>query len=83
MPPKRGVSAYFLFCDERRSAARAACIAELGEENVNVTTVAKRLGAEWRELSDQQRCDYKALAASAALKDDDEEVASLTTPVIK
>ncbi len=64
---QRGQSAYFLFSEERRAAAREACLAaaEPGAR-VSVATVAKALGEQWRALSDEERAAYKARAAARA-----------------
>ena len=63
MAPKRAVSAYFLFCNEHREAARAKYLAQAETEKVNVAAIAKLLGEEWRSLTDEQRKEYQAKAA--------------------
>lgn len=63
MAPKRAVSAYFLFCNEHREAARAKYLAQAETEKVNVAAIAKLLGEQWRGLTDEQRKEYQAKAA--------------------
>lgn len=63
MPPKRAVSAYFLFCNEHRGTAKAEYLAASGTEKVNVAAIAKLLGEKWRQLTDEERKTYQAKAA--------------------
>ena len=63
MAPKKAVSAYFLFCNEHREAARAKYLAQAGTDKVNVAAIAKLLGEQWRNLTDEQRKEYQAKAA--------------------
>lgn len=68
MAARRGPTAYFLFSDEQREAARAECLAaaEPGAK-VSVAVVAKAIGEKWRALSDEAKAEYKAKAAQRAL----------------
>lgn len=63
MPPKKPVSAYFLFCNEHREATKATYLAQAETDKVNVAAIAKLLGEQWRNLTDQQRKEYQAKAA--------------------
>lgn len=63
MPPKKAVSAYFLFCHEHREAAKAQYLAQAETEKVNVAAIAKLLGEQWRQLSDEERKAFQSRAA--------------------
>ncbi|GFR40683.1 hypothetical protein Agub_g1274 [Astrephomene gubernaculifera] len=54
-------TAYMLFCNEHREAARQKLAAE-GHEKIPVTLVAKELGQLWKALSDEEKAKYKAQA---------------------
>ena len=66
MASKRAPSAYFIFANEHRSAARAECMAEAGTEKVSVTQVAKVIGHRWKALTDEERSTYKNQAEDRA-----------------
>ena len=66
MAPKRALSAYFVFANEQREAARNEYLASSGAEKVSVAAVAKLLGEKWRVLSDEERAQYQKLAAEKA-----------------
>lgn len=56
-------TAYFLFADIHRDAARAEAQAEAEEgAKVSVAVVAKKIGALWRALSDEEKAKYKEMA---------------------
>jgi hypothetical protein len=52
MPPKRRVSGYFLFCNEKRSLVRDQ------NPHANFTEIVKILGGLWTGLSDAERRSY-------------------------
>ena len=52
---KRPPTAYFLFCEEERPAARQACLENEPSGKVSVAIVAKALGKAWEALSEEQR----------------------------
>ena len=52
--PKRPHSAYLFFCAARRP--------ELKEEGYSAQEIMTQLGAEWRELAEEDRTEYKTLA---------------------
>ncbi|XVF10451.1 hypothetical protein REPUB_Repub07fG0184000 [Reevesia pubescens] len=54
LKPKQPMSAFFLFSNERRSALLA--------ENKNVLEVAKIAGEEWKNMTEEQRRPYEAMA---------------------
>ena len=56
--PKRAMTAYFCFTSERR----AQIAAERPELASNVTLMAKTLGKEWKELDEEARKPFAALA---------------------
>ncbi|GIL51434.1 hypothetical protein Vafri_7416 [Volvox africanus] len=56
-------TAYMLFCNEHREAARQKLIAA-GHEKVAVTLVAKELGQLWKALSDEEKAAYKSRAGN-------------------
>ena len=68
--PKRGKSAFFLWCDDNRSKVKLQIEGELRAEmddedeevKVSVATVAKRLGAMWKEMSDEDKVPYNEAA---------------------
>ena len=66
MASKRAPSAYFIFANEHRSAARAECVAEAGTEKVSVAQVAKVIGRRWKALTDEERALYKAQVGDRA-----------------
>ncbi|KAK9834061.1 hypothetical protein WJX81_006721 [Elliptochloris bilobata] len=64
MAAKRAQSAYFLFSEEQRAAAREECLVAAGPgAKVSVSVVAKALGEKWRALSDDQRAAKAAAQA--------------------
>ncbi|KXZ44281.1 hypothetical protein GPECTOR_70g512 [Gonium pectorale] len=54
-------SAYMLFCNENREAARQKLASE-GHEKMPVTMVAKELGQMWKALNDEDRAKFRARA---------------------
>lgn len=62
MPP-RGQTAYFLFSEEHRAAAKADLAAQDGAK-AGVAQVAKLVGAKWAALSDEEKQQYKDRAAA-------------------
>ncbi|CAH9092839.1 unnamed protein product [Cuscuta epithymum] len=56
LKPKKPLSAFFLFSNERRTAL-------LAENNKNAVEVAKLMGEEWRSLTDEQKAPYEEVAA--------------------
>lgn len=63
MPPKKGASAYFLFCGENRASVREECEKASDDGKASVTVVAKRLGELWKNLSAEDKERYQKLAA--------------------
>ncbi|CAH9106640.1 unnamed protein product [Cuscuta europaea] len=55
LKPKKPMSAFFLFSNERRTALLA--------ENKNAVEAAKIMGEEWRNLTDEQKAPYEEVAA--------------------
>jgi upstream-binding transcription factor len=51
LKPKQPLSAFFLFCNERRAALLA--------ENKSVLEVAKIAGEEWKNMTEKQRGPYE------------------------
>ena len=63
--PKRGKSAFFLWCDDNRATVKAQLEGERDEEDdskISVATVAKRLGAMWKEITDDDKVSYNEAA---------------------
>jgi hypothetical protein len=63
--PKRGKSAFFLWCDDNRAAVKSQLEGERDEEDdskISVATVAKRLGAMWKEMTDEDKVSYNEAA---------------------
>ncbi|GLC38633.1 hypothetical protein PLESTB_000454500 [Pleodorina starrii] len=54
-------TAYMLFCNENREAARQK-LAAAGHEKFAVTLVAKELGQMWKALSEEEKAAYKTRA---------------------
>ncbi|KAJ6933729.1 hypothetical protein NC651_008968 [Populus alba x Populus x berolinensis] len=54
LKPKQPLSAFFLFCNERRAALLA--------ENKSVLEVAKIAGEEWKNMTEKQRGPYEEVA---------------------
>merc|ERR1712046_74680 len=50
--PKRALSAYFIYANEKR--------ADYAKDGKSVTEVAKMLGAAWKELSDTEKKPFQA-----------------------
>ena len=65
--PKRPLSAYMLFCQERRPALTETLKASLGP-GFKYTVVMTKLGEEWRELSDGAKVKYQDMAAAEKAK---------------
>ena len=65
--PKRPLSAYMLFCQERRPALTETLKASLGP-GFKYTAVMTKLGEEWRELSDGAKVKYQDMAAAEKAK---------------
>jgi histone H3/H4 len=57
----RAPSAYFIFSGERRDAIKQRLLAERTDESksVSVADVAKQIGAEWKQLSEEEKKAYK------------------------
>jgi hypothetical protein len=64
--PKRPLSSYFFFSNERREKTKKALLAEKPE--AKVTDVAKALGAAWKDLSPKKKEKYEAMAKEAKEK---------------
>ena len=58
---KRGPTAYFLFMQEERENVKK----ELGNE-AKITEISSRIGEKWRELSDEQKEEWKEKAKALA-----------------
>jgi len=58
--PKRGKSAFMFFCDKYRPNLIAA---QRKKGKVNIGEVAKKLGADWGKLKDNQKKGYNDSAA--------------------
>ncbi|XP_077249601.1 high mobility group B protein 13-like [Tasmannia lanceolata] len=54
LKPKKALSAFFLFTNERRAAILA--------ENKNVLEAAKITGEEWKNMSEEKRAPYEEIA---------------------
>ena len=65
--PKRPLSAYMLFCQERRPALTETLKASLGP-GFKYTVVMTKLGEEWRELSAGAKVKYQDMAAAEKAK---------------
>jgi len=64
--PRRGPTAYFVFADEQRGAAKAALVEAAGPgAKVSVAAVAKEIGERWRALGEEAKQRYKDAAAAA------------------
>ena len=63
---KKPPSAYFLFCEDEREAARQACSEADPTVKVSVATVAKALGKQWEALGAEQKQRYKERAKQRA-----------------
>ena len=61
--PKRPLSSFLLFSNERRAAVRAAL-----PHGAPIGDVARELGAQWRALSDAEKQPYKDQAAALKAK---------------
>lgn len=57
----RAPSAYFIFSGERRDTIKQRLLAERADESksVSVADVAKEIGAEWKQLSEEEKQVYK------------------------
>ena len=73
--PKRPLSAYMLFCQERRPALTETLKASLGP-GFKYTVVMTKLGEEWRELSDGAKVKYQDMAAAENVAADKAKVAT-------
>ena len=63
--PKRGKSAFFLWCDDNRAVVKAQLESEREEDDdskISVASVAKRLGAMWKDMSDEDKVSYNEAA---------------------
>ena len=68
--PKRGKSAFFLWCDDNRANVKSQIEDEWLDEcdegenpiKVSVSVVAKRLGEMWKEMSDDDKATYNEAA---------------------
>ena len=58
--PKRGKSAFMFFCDKYRPDLIAA---QKKKGKVNIGEIAKRLGADWKKLKDNQKKSFDVAAA--------------------
>ena len=58
--PKRGKSAFMFFCDKFRPKLIEA---QKKKGKVNIGEVAKKLGADWKKLKDNQKKSYNEAAA--------------------
>lgn len=65
--PKRPLSAYMLFCQERRPALTDSLKAELGAA-FKYTVVMTKLGEEWREMGASDKARFEAMAAAEKAK---------------
>jgi hypothetical protein len=61
---RRGPTAYFVFTEEHRAAAKAEL--ESQGAKAGVAQVAKLVGAKWAALSDEEKQLYKDRAAARA-----------------
>jgi hypothetical protein len=57
----RGPTAYFLFAEEQRAAAKVQLEAQAGAKT-GVAQVAKLIGSKWAALSDEEKDKYKQRA---------------------
>lgn len=71
-PPKKPMTAYFLFMKEKRS--------EIKESNpdMKVSEISKELGKLWAGLSDSEKEKFKNLAAEAKLQYEEDLKAFIT-----
>jgi hypothetical protein len=68
--PKRGKSAYFLWCDDNRKIVRQDMEKELLEQcdeseiptPISAATVSKRLGSMWKTVDEEEKSRYTVLA---------------------
>ena len=63
--PKRGKSAFFLWCDDNRATVKAQLEGERDEDDdtkISVATVAKRLGEMWKAMSNDDKASYNDAA---------------------
>ncbi len=68
--PKRGKSAYFLWCDDNRKIVRQNMEKELQEQcdefeiptPISAATVSKRLGSMWKTVDEDEKSRYTVLA---------------------
>jgi len=58
--PKRGKSAFMFFCDKYRPKLIAD---QKKKGKVNIGEVAKKLGADWKKLKDNQKKSFNEAAA--------------------
>ena len=59
--PKRGKSAYFLWCDDNRATVKAQLEGERDEDDdtkIRVTTMTKRLSEMWKAIGDDEKAPY-------------------------
>ena len=59
--PKRGKSAFMFYCDKHRPKLIEE--QRKGGGKVNIGTVAKTLGAGWKQIKDSQKKSFDTLAA--------------------
>ena len=61
-PPKRPMTAFFLFSKDKRPALREA------NADLKITEIAKLLGADWRKASEKAKAPYKKKAKTLSDK---------------
>jgi len=61
--PKRGKSAYMLFCDSERAAASEVVRARREDAKLVVTELGKELGQRWAHIDSTVKAKYEELAA--------------------
>ncbi|CAI2379542.1 unnamed protein product [Moneuplotes crassus] len=71
-PPKKPMTAYFLFMKEQRSVVKES------NPDMKVSEISKELGKLWAELSDTEKEKFKNLAAEAKLQYDEDLKAYIT-----
>ena len=54
--PKKGRSSYFIFSSERREAIKEA------NPGISVTEISKKLGEEWKNVSEADKAKYQEMA---------------------
>ena len=72
---KRTKSAYMFFCDTRRP--------ELKEEGYNFGEISKAVGAEWKELSEEDRKEYVEMAVKAKEENGEEKQENKNSSPVK